>query len=162
MKIMGIDPGLTGAIVTLYPGGVSIDKMPIRTTGKDKEIDYDGLLSLLENIEPDHIFLEKAFPMAMGSKHAFNYGRGFAAIEIAIVTTKFPVTYVLPKEWTKIMHEGINADLKPKAKSIIAVKRLCPDLLADLPMNKKGALNDGPIDALLIARYGARQLGVSL
>ena len=55
------------------------------------------------------------------------------------------------------MHEGLSTDLRPKAKSMMAVKRLYPHLVKILPTNTKGALQDGPIDALLIAGYGIRR-----
>ncbi len=58
------------------------------------------------------------------------------------------------------MDEG-NAsrkDLLPKAKSLIAVKRLFPKLVKQLPRDRKGNLLDGPVDALLIAGYGLRRL----
>jgi hypothetical protein len=57
------------------------------------------------------------------------------------------------------MHEGVSSDLKPKAKSLIAAKRLYASLYAKLPKKPKGGDHDGYIDALLIAGYGLRRLG---
>lgn len=128
--------------------------------GGDRTIDFDGVHALLYELLEKyrfHIFLERAIPMAMGSKGAFNYGRGFAALEIAIQLLRIPVTYVEPAKWAKYMHEGLSTDLRPKAKSLMAVKRLYPKLVGALPTNTKGTIMDGPIDALLIAGYGIRR-----
>ncbi|MDH4163306.1 MAG: hypothetical protein OEW15_11555 [Nitrospirota bacterium] len=158
---LGIDPGFAGAFV-LTDGSDFLKAwpMPLVVTGGDRMIDFDGVHELLTEIfegHRPHVFLERAIPMAMGSKGAFNYGRGFAAIEIAIALIGMPVTYVEPAKWAKYMHEGLSTDLRPKAKSMIAVKRLYPKLVKVLPTNTKGTLQDGPIDALLIAGYGIRR-----
>ncbi len=159
---LGIDPGISGAFV--ITDGFTFMKvwgMPLVVEGKNKSVEFDGIHELLTEVIDgfglDHVYLERAIPMAMGSKGAFNYGRGFAAIEIAIELVRIPVTYVEPQKWAKEMHEGMSQDLKPKAKSLLAVKRLYPSLVASLPKNTKGVLLDGPVDALLIAGYGLRK-----
>lgn len=159
---LGIDPGFSGAFVlTDGAGFLKIWPMPLVVIpGGDRTISFDGVHELLSQVFEEyrpHAFLERAKPIAMGSKGAFNYGRGFAALEIAIELIGMPVTYVEPSTWTKYMHEGLSTDLRPKAKSIMAVKRLYPKLAKVLPTNTKGALQDGPIDALLIAGYAIRK-----
>lgn len=163
--VLGIDPGISGAFVLTDGKTVETWAMPIKTNGKDKMVHFDGVHELLHGIQEYtpglHIYLERAVPMAMGSKHAFNYGQGFAAILIAIELFQIPMTLVEPQKWSKEMHEGISTDLKPKAKSLIACERLFPKLFASLPKNKNGKTLDGPIDALLIAAYGLRKNGVT-
>jgi hypothetical protein len=160
VAILGIDPGLKGAFVLFDGHAIKHWPMPVLTNGKDKEIDFNGIYNLLWSIYGDewnlHIYLERAVAFAMGAKGAFNYGRGYAALEIAISLLQIPVTYVEPGKWTKVIHAGISADLKPKAKSLIAVKRLYPHLVDRLPRTKKGALLDGQVDAFLIAAYGLK------
>lgn len=163
MVVMGIDPGVQGAFVVLDSKRAEYFSMPLLVVGKEKRVDYLRVLDHLHNVEERHgrlhVFLERAVPMAMGSKAAFSYGRGFEALVIALGIVRFPVTHVEPGRWAKEMHEGISADLKPKAKSLIAVQRLYPHLVASLPKKPKGGFHDGPIDALLIAGYGLRKLG---
>lgn len=162
LKVLGIDPGISGALVVTDGRTLDSYPMPIKVDGKNKSVDFravrDLLGNLLEVCGPLHVFLERAIPMAMGSAGAFSYGRGFEALVIAIDLVGFPMTQVDPSRWAKEMHEGISADLKPKARSLIAVKRLYPHLVAQLPKRPKGGLHDGPIDALLIAGYGLRLL----
>lgn len=155
MKILGIDPGLSGAFATVQNGKIfDLNLMPLI----NKEIDFKGIGIILSFVKPDHVFLERAIPFAMGSKSAFNYGRGFAAVELAIGLSGIPVTYVEPGKWTKEMHEGISADMKPKAKSLIALGRLYPEWLPQVPKSRTGKLHEGVVDALLIAGYGQRKI----
>ncbi len=161
----GLDPGLSGAIVLLSQDHkkVMFWPMPLTINGKQKEIDYPQVSEILRNADSVaegnmHAFLERAVPFAMGTKSAFNYGRGFAALEIALSDLDIPHSMVEPAKWTKAMHVGIKGDLKPKAKSAIAVKRLFPKLTVKLPKSKKGALLDGFVDALLIAGFGLRTM----
>lgn len=160
--ILGIDPGLSGSFVVTNGTSLKQWPMPVYTDGKNKSVHFDGVHELINDILEEfgniHAYLERAVPMAMGSKGAFNYGKGVAAIEIALELHKVSFTQVEPQKWAKEMHEGISTDLKPKAKSLIAVRRLLPKLVMMLPKNTKGALLDGPIDALLIAAYGLRRL----
>jgi len=167
MIVVGIDPGVSGAIVVTDGKAIlEVYPMPIEKEGNDVRVDYRGVIgSLLDltksrslNPAQTQVFLERAVSFGMGTKSAFNYGRGFEATVIAITAYGMPYTLVEPGKWTKEMHAGISADLKPKAKSLIAVKRLYPQLVAKLPTKPKGGLMDGPVDALLIAGYGLRQL----
>lgn len=162
--ICAIDPGLSGAIV--FTDGKTLFRsftMPIQIHGKEKEIDFFLLKDLLAsswNVTPFvHVYLERAIPFAMGSKAAFNYGKGAMATELAIRTHSYPMTLVEPARWTKIMHEGISADMKPKAKSALAVQRLFPHFLHSIPKSKKGKPHEGIVDALLIAGYALRPIG---
>ena len=165
MTVLGIDPGLNGALVAFNENGVvEMNQMPITIIGKEREVSH-GLLALaLERIKPDHIYLERAVSFGMGTKSAFNYGRAFAAIEMAIQFRKIPFTLVEPKKWTKVMHAGVSNDLKPKLKSEIAVRRLFPKIIRAIPCTPKSKkLHDGIVDAILIAAYGYRELnGVGL
>lgn len=156
--VVGIDPGQQGAIVFLNERKFLHSLMPLKDK-IEKEIDFTRVREILmKESRIDHVFLERAVPFAMGSKSAFNYGRGFMALELAIQLAGLPVTYVEPAKWTKAMHAGIKDDLKPKAKSITAVKRLYPQWLFDVPQTKTGKLHEGVVDALLIAGYGMRVL----
>jgi hypothetical protein len=162
--VIGIDPGLAGALVVTNGQKAVFEKMPVLVSGKDKEIDWREIREILERFGKvgktlpfPHVFLERAVSFGMGTKSAFNYGRGFAAIEIVLQDNDYPYTLVEPAKWTKVMHAGIAKDLKPKAKSQIAIKRLFPKLAKLCTFDKNGKPHDGAIDALLIAGYGLRQ-----
>lgn len=154
--VVAIDPGLSGAIVFINDKVFMHYLMPLND---ERDIDFDRLVEILnKQSKIDMVFLERAVPFAMGTSGAFTYGRGFAAIEIALRVVGLPVTYIEPARWTKEMHAGIEADLKPKAKSTIAVQRLYRKWLDKIPKSKNGKMHDGVVDALLIAGFGLRIL----
>lgn len=158
--LLGIDPGLKGAFV-LTDGARYIQTWAMPICGKEKVVSYEEVLKILINAQitprPLFVFMEKPVSFGMGTKGAFNYGRSYEVLRIAL--RNYYVTLVEPGKWTKEMHKGLSADLKPKAKSLLAVKKLFPKLVGSLPkMPKKGELLDGPVDALLIAGYGLRTL----
>lgn len=153
-RILGIDPGNKGAFVLLNGEKVDYFAMPLEPEG----VSFLKVLSIIKGVSPGHVFLERAMPFAMGTKSAFTYGRGFAALEIAIKLSKSKVTYVEPSKWTKALFAGIDTRLKPKERGRIALERLFPHLLKKLPTDTKGFVHEGVQDALLIAEYGRRLL----
>lgn len=155
IRIMGIDPGLRGAFVVLHKGKVEAVAMPV----EGGEISFPLVQETLTALRPTEIFLERAVAFGMGTKGAFSYGRGFAAIEIAIQLAKLRVTYVEPGKWTKEIFQGIDKRLKPKERGKLSLKRLFPELIGKLPSDKKGNVHEGVQDALLIAEYGRRTVG---
>lgn len=157
-RIMGIDPGNKGAFVVLHGRRIEAVAMPL----VNGEISYPLILETLERMAPDQIFLERAVAFGMGAKGAFTYGRGFAAVEIAIQICKLPVTYVEPGTWTKEIFQGVDSRLKPKERGKIALQRLFPELIATLPADRKGNIHEGVRDALMIAEYGRRLVGRSV
>lgn len=159
MFFLGIDPGQQGGFVCLSDKGSPrlTEEMPL-ISKTDKNIDFERVQKILSLI-PDNtqIYLERALALAMGSTHAFNYGRGFAALEIAIKLRGLPVTYVHPSKWTRVIHEGTNAKFQPKDRSVVAFQRLFPknwDLIPKSPRSKKPHM--GILEAWLLAEFGRR------
>lgn len=158
LNIIGIDPGKEGAFVVLRNGEMTASmKMPLN---QDREVDFDAVADFLGGYadHPTHVYLERAVPMAMGSKHAFNYGRDFAKLEVALHVKNIPTTYVEPNKWSKVMTEGISKELKAKIRSRLAVERLFPKEAKTIPTNKNGKMDEGIMEALLIAGYGQRKM----
>ncbi len=166
--MLGIDPGNKGAFVLTNGRELKWWPMPLDKDGKNEWVDHDGVKRVLVeagNLVSTrlHVWLERPVSFGMSTKGAFTYGRGYEALMIAIRLTQMPVTLVEPSRWTKAMHEGISSDLKPKIKSGIAVNRLYPHMVGQLPVQpKKRLLLEGPMDALLIAGYGLRSMAVRL
>lgn len=163
LPVLGIDPGLRGTFV-LFDGAefLEVFMMPVARIGAEKRVDFHRVLSYLEEVKERFgvisVYLERAKPMAMGSKFAFNYGRDFEKVVLATLLAGFKSKMVEPAVWAKEMHEGISTDLKPKAKSLLAVQKLYPHLVERLPKRPKGKLDDGPIDGLLICGYAIRMM----
>lgn len=138
MIIIGIDPGLKGAVCGIDENGeLGFSLIP------------DFLSVLTPNIK--HVFVEKVFGMpGQSSVATLTYGIGFGRIIQHLEFFKIPHTLVHPKTWTKVMHAGTDSKLKAKKRSNQATDRLFPGIKFK---------NDGEIDAALIAEYGRRTLG---
>lgn len=160
-RVLGVDPGFAGGFLLTDGSRCDWWGMPIVDSGKEKRIDFGRVLDILHKLpRGTEVFLERAHPGGQGVKAAFSYGRGFECLVLAIETTPdLSVTHIEPAKWAKEMHQGIAKDLKPKAKSLIAAKRLYPKLYNNLPKNRNDKVLDGAVDALLIAGFGLRLLG---
>jgi crossover junction endodeoxyribonuclease RuvC len=159
MNFLGIDPGQSGALVLLSPEGKILSKaiMPIDAV---KDLDKQTTKSLFElfaSVGPLHIFFERIIPYAMNGTSALTFGRMLGMMEQMIWDMKIPITFIEAAKWGKEMHQGIDADLKPKAKSLIAFQRLFPGVDMRATQKSKNQ-HDGLVDALLIAEYGRRKL----
>jgi len=149
MKIIGIDPGQKGAICILIDGAATFYPMP-------KTPDYLAEIIKAHCKGQYHVFVEKAQAMPKnGSVGMFNYGRGFGEILGILTYHQAPYTLINPRTWCALMHQGTSKGGTAKARSMEAVKRLFPGTnLLRTPKCTK--LDEGYIDALLIAAYGFR------
>lgn len=159
INILGIDPGKEGGLVLLGPEGNILGKevMPI---GEDQCLDKLGIMDLFFEWwtwDEFHVYMERVIPFALNAKGALNFGRQLGMLEFIFWKYAYPATFVEAAKWSKEIHQGIDSNLKPKAKSQIATERLFPgqDLRATEKSKKP---HEGIVDALLIAEYGRRML----
>lgn len=165
MITIGIDPGQKGGIVAITDNRKVIVSEVMPTIG-GKEIDAPGLREILYSLKcqateqnvPITAFLEKvrARP-GQGVVSMFTFGRGLGIVEGVIAGLQIPSQQVIPGTWVKEMHEGLDLRLNPKARSLLVVRRLYPNLNL-LATTKSKNMHDGLIDAALIATYGMRKL----
>jgi hypothetical protein len=157
VNILGIDPGILGGLVLLSNDKKILLKTTMPTL--DRAIDRAAVMEFMTECKSFgqlHVYLERAVSYGMLPASAFSYGRNFAVLEICISDCALPVTYIEPHKWTKLVCEGIDMDLRPKIRSLIAQGRLFPG--AELRISEQGKKqHDGLVDALLIAEYGRRQ-----
>jgi hypothetical protein len=130
MWIIGIDPGLKGALVLLKNGNVQdVAAMPLI----GKELDLTELIAILEEwLGTDsehnyacHIFIEDVHAI-FGSSAAGTFTFGFVcgALRALVSSMKVPYTLVQPKKWQKVMYQGIpemrNAPKKLTKAELVA------------------------------------------
>jgi hypothetical protein len=165
-NVLGIDPGNTGAICLLIEESGQAPKaawgrLPVSQTKPVTVLFqplFNAMMAMKTNLGIDHVILERAKAMAMGAGAAFNYGRSFHAVELAVEQLGVPVTYVDPHVWTKTLLSGIDLRMKPKERSLVGLERLFPHLVSEIPKNRNGKLDEGIREALLIAEWGRRKL----
>ena len=153
MKIVGIDPGLSGAIAIMENDKVlSIFDMPIMAEGKKnkKQLNSAQLVKIIkENIKTDDevaVVVEQVNAMpGQGVTSMFNFGQTFGAIKGVCAALNLPIFFVRPSKWKKYF-ELINSS---KDSSRTKVIEMYPSLSSQL--SKKKDVNKS--DAILIARF---------
>ena len=153
MKIIGIDPGLSGAIAVLKENKVkNIFDMPVMPEGKKnkRQLNSAQLVKLLkDNIEKDEevaIVVEQVNAMpGQGVTSMFNFGQTFGAIKGICAALSLPIFFVRPAKWKKHF-ELINSSKDASRTKAIEMYPSISDLLS-----KKKDVNKS--DAILIARF---------
>ena len=149
MIAIGIDPGLSGAIGILLPGGaVSLD-MPVVAYSKTgfvkRVVDVHSLTHILvDYADVAAVFLERvnAFP-GQGVGSMFSLGMSYWGAAGVVAALGMPLHPVNAADWKR--HFKLNAE-KDLARGL--AQRLFPGV--DLHKVK----DHGRAEALLIARYG--------
>ena len=153
MKILGIDPGLSGAIAILEKKKVlNLFDMPVMTEGKKnkKQLNSAQLVNIIrENSIGDEeivVVVEQVNAMpGQGVTSMFNFGQTFGAIKGVCAALKLPIYFVRPSKWKKHF-ELINSSKDSSRTKVIEMYPTLSDQLA-----KKKDVNKS--DAILIARY---------
>tara|TARA_B100000424_G_C22788224_1_gene423418 strand:+ start:312 stop:803 length:492 start_codon:yes stop_codon:yes gene_type:complete len=153
MKIIGIDPGLSGAIAILKDNKVlKIFDMPVMSEGKKnkRQLNSAQLVDLIkENMSIQDevaVVVEQVNAMpGQGVTSMFNFGQTFGAIKGVCAALKLPIFFVRPSKWKKHF-ELINCS---KDASRTKTIEMYPSLSNQL--TKKKDVNKS--DAILIARY---------
>ena len=153
MKIIGIDPGLSGGIAVLENNKVlDIFDMPVMSEGKKnkRQLNSAQLVKLIkDNISKNEevsVVVEQVNAMpGQGVTSMFNFGQTFGAIKGVCAALGLPIFFVRPAKWKKHF-ELINSS---KDSSRTKVIEMYPSLSNDLA--KKKDVNKS--DAILIARF---------
>ena len=153
MKIIGIDPGLSGAIAVMYRKKViNMYDMPVMAEGKKnkRQLNSSQLVNIIkDNINEDEetiVVVEQVNAMpGQGVTSMFNFGQTFGAIKGVCAALKLPIFFVRPSKWKKHF-ELINSS---KDASRTKVIEMYPTLSGQLA--KKRDVNKS--DAILIAKF---------
>ena len=153
MKIIGIDPGLSGAIAVLENNKVlNIFDIPVMSEGKKnkRQLNSALLVNLLkENINKEEevaIVVEQVNAMpGQGVTSMFNFGQTFGAIKGICAALELPIFFVRPSKWKKHF-ELINSSKDASRTKVIEMYPSISDRLS-----RKKDVNKA--DAILIGRY---------
>ena len=153
MKIVGIDPGLSGAIAILENNKVlNIFEIPVMSEGKKnkRQLNSALLVNLLKaNINKEEevaVVVEQVNAMpGQGVTSMFNFGQTFGAIKGICAALNLPIFFVRPSKWKKHF-ELINSS---KDSSRTKVIEMYPSLSNQFARKK----DVNKSDAILIARF---------
>ena len=161
--IIGIDPGLDGAVCILYENG-EIDFYDTPTleikSGRKKKREYN-VNEMANNMRislpmyPSRdilVVLEKIHSMpGQGVRSMFSMGEGFGIWKGIIAGLNLSLELVTPQAWKKEMMDGSGKDKDASRQKAI---QLFPNI-ADKLSRKK---DHGRADALLMAEYIRRKI----
>ncbi len=154
MKIIGIDPGLSGAIAILENNKVlNIFDIPVMSEGKKnkRQLNSALLVNLLkENInnkeEEVVVVVEQVNAMpGQGVTSMFNFGQTFGSIKGICAALELPIYFVRPSKWKKHFDLIKSSKDSSRTKAIEMYPKLSNQLAKKKDVNKS--------DAILIARY---------
>ena len=142
MLIIGIDPGIKGAICILKDGAIlDVFDMPIMPVGKKNKSQVNGsqifneIQNAIANENKKDIkaVIEQVSAMpGQGVTSMFNFGQSFGVIKGICSAMQLPIFFVRPAKWKKYF-ELINTqkdasrtkaiEMFPKISSILAKKK---------------------------------------
>jgi len=159
MRIIGIDPGLSGAAF-LYDTN-TFEFQSHRLESHDGRLDVQTFASFILRQLPDIIFVEKIFLTGKeGGQSAMTIGSNYGRLMAVVEGSKLPYVEVAPKTWQRALgfKGGSRAIVKQEAQDY-AVKRFT---LMPFIYGKSKKPHDGCTDAACIALYGMFHLSENL
>jgi len=146
--VMGIDPGLSGALAVLGPADEleQLTDLPVIHDGRLAWIDGGVLQSLLMDTlrgRPARAVVERVGAMPrQGVASAFTFGLGLGAVLAVLQALRIPIQLVTPAAWKRAL--GLSRD---KQASLDKARLLFP--CAELTLAK----HHGRAEALLLAHF---------
>ena len=153
MIILGIDPGISGALAFYLhdpigkSGLMEVYDMPIL----DGDINPLMVRHLLGVYKPNAALIEQASPHPKeGVKSVWRYAAAFATVCAVVALDEIPIARVSPAKWKKAM--SVNGSKEGKEQSRRLAVELCPNLHERFARVK----DHGRAEAALIAIYASR------
>ncbi len=153
-RVVGIDPGCSGAIVLLAGDRdlVPVEWMraPLVRLGKSSRLDSAALARFLGHHDVQHAYIEQVHSMPrQGVASSFGFGHAAGVAEGVVAALMIPTTLVTPQAWKK--RAGLIGADKDAARSRAVQLWPAWDALG------KKAEGQALADAALIARFGTAQ-----
>ena len=155
MFIIGIDPGISGAICFFESDIIKdVIEMPVMADGKKNKRQINGpqivneIQKRIENIPKKNIFVVVEHVSAMpgqGVTSMFNFGQSFGVIKGICSALKLPIYFVRPVKWKKYFNL-IKTDKEASRSKAIQIFHYISSKLSKKKDNNKA-------DAILIASF---------
>ena len=155
MIIVGIDPGIAGAICFFSNGNIiNVIDMPTMAEGKKNKKQVNGRQIFNEISSIKKTFVNQTFCVVVeqvsampgqGVTSMFNFGQSFGVIKGICSAMELPIFYVRPAKWKKHFNL-INSE---KDASRTKVIEMFPKISQQLSRKK----DNNKADAILIAQY---------
>lgn len=165
MKIIGIDPGKSGAVAVIDASDVRFFDTPVGDLGGKRRYlcaqmaDFlrdhaKDAVAALEHVQAMPSFGDrdesgKAIRRSMGAASAFEFGRGLGIWEGILSGLGIPYDLVTPRRWKAVMLDGMG---KEKDAARLRAMQMFPGVAYQLARKK----DHGRAEALLLAEYRRR------
>lgn len=147
--ILGIDPGLSGALAFHYMDAadlVAVEDMPLA----DGSISSALLASIIKRHAPTIAMIEAVSAMpGQGVTSMFNFGKAFGTTIGVVSALNIPLHFATPQKWKK--HYRLSSD---KEECRARALQLFPACAASFARKK----DHGRAEAALIAKFAAETL----
>lgn len=107
MVVIGVDPGLSGAIAWVEDGKIlDVTDLPVM----DGRIDASTLADMIESHpKPECVVIEKVSSMpGQGVASTFKFGQSYGALLGVFGALKYKIVHVTPRRWKRDM--GLSSD----------------------------------------------------
>ena len=153
MIIIGIDPGVSGAICVLKEGKIlEVYEMPTMIDGKKNKRQVNGaevtniFLKELNNKYKAKVVVEHVTAMpGQGVTSMFNFGQSFGVLKGICAALKLPIYFVRPVKWKK----HFNLIKTNKDASRTKVIEIFPYISSKISRKK----DSNKADSILIGKY---------
>lgn len=158
MVILGIDPGLSGAVAILDDGQL-VEIVDIEAT--ESRINCAHLASLIHKHQPEFAICELVSSRpGQGVTSTFTFGHALGSITGVLAALGVPYLLIRPQSWQG--HFGIQSSSKDKGIHKQEIADIAQSLYPAASLyGPRGGLRDGRSDALLLAHYGHLHLSGS-
>jgi len=147
MRVIGIDPGINGAIIAIDEDG-TVDGMDLPTLGEgtQRELNAQQLLTWVIHQCPDLIACELVSSMpGQGVASSFRFGFATGQLRAVMQCSHVPYALYTPSKWKR--HYGLKGGDKEKSRQLAL--RLFPKAAELLRLKK----HHQRAEAILIANY---------
>lgn len=151
--ILGIDPGVNGAIAFYFP------EAPDRVAAEDMPTVYDQvagatLFDRIKQMSPNLAIIELVHAMPkQGVASTFKFGRSFGTVIGVVQAAGVPLHYVAPAKWKR--HFNLSADKEH-------ARELALRMFAKTPEHFARKKDHGRAEAALLALYAAQTIGTKV
>lgn len=158
MRVLGVDPGGSGALALLHGGGLLVADMPVFQVMRGKtakaEVDVRAIFDLLDEWKPDVCYFEQVGGIpGQAASAAFNFGRAVGLAEAAVKGCGARFVAVAPATWKRRMGLPTGKD-KKAAKD--ASRSMATNMFPASAAAFRRVKDDGRAEAALLAEYGRR------
>jgi crossover junction endodeoxyribonuclease RuvC len=154
MRVVGIDPGVSGAIALLDDSERIVCDLPTEPVSKGRQVDPVALSHLLTAWGPARVVIEdNRANGGNGSLANYSMGHSIGSIVAVVLLGGYPLLRIKPQDWQREVGLATVHAKDRKAASSARARELFPVLHPDL----KRVADHNRAEALLIAEYGRRQ-----